>query len=141
VKRNSSFLGCTELPKVAEIMVKTGMNKSYPLVYKLIELTLILPMATASVERVFSAMAVIKTDLRSKMGDDWMNHLVICYIEKEIFRSISNDKIIQHFEEMKKHRMLVPRVCSIRFSISIYFELFICQFSPIYYVWYTECSS
>ena len=73
VKRNSNFLGCTELPKVAEIMVKIEMNKSYPLVYKLIELTLILPVAMASVERVFSAMAVIKTDLRSKMGDDWMN--------------------------------------------------------------------
>ena len=54
VKRNSSFLGCTELPKVAEIMVKTGMNKSYPLVYKLIELTLILPLATALVESFFS---------------------------------------------------------------------------------------
>ena len=73
VKRNGNFLGCTELPKVAEIMVKIEMNKSYPLVYKLIELTLILPMATTSVERVFSAMVVIKTDLRSKMGDDWMN--------------------------------------------------------------------
>jgi len=54
VKRNSDFLGCTELPKVAEIMVKTGMNKSYPLVYKLIELTLILPVAMASVESLFS---------------------------------------------------------------------------------------
>ena len=54
VKRNSNFLGCTELPKVAEIMVKTGMNKSYPLVYKLIELTLILPVAMASVESLFS---------------------------------------------------------------------------------------
>ena len=75
------------------------------------------------------------------MEDDWMNHLMIYYSEKEIFRSISNDKIIQHFEEMKKRRMLVPRVCSIRFKISFYFELLICQLSPIYYVWYTECSS
>ena len=62
-------------------MLKHGMNKSYPLVYKLIELTLILPVATASVERVFLAMALIKTDLRSKIEDDWMNHLMICYTE------------------------------------------------------------
>jgi len=54
VKRNSNFLGCTELPKVAEIIVKTRMNKYYPLVYKLIELTLILPVAMASVESLFS---------------------------------------------------------------------------------------
>ena len=69
VRNNKEFLGCTELSKVAEIMVKTKMNTSYPLVYRLIELTLILPVATASVERVFSAMSLIKTDLRNKMGD------------------------------------------------------------------------
>ncbi|CAN6315813.1 unnamed protein product [Urochloa humidicola] len=109
VRRNSEFLGCTELSKVAEIMVKTGMNTSYPLVYRLIELTLILPVATDSVERVFSAMALIKTDLRSKMGDEWLNDLMICYVEKEIFRRISDEKIIQRFEEMKKRRMLVPK--------------------------------
>ena len=57
IKRNKEFLGCTELSKVAEIMVKTKMNTSYPLVYRLVELTLILPVATASVERVFSAMS------------------------------------------------------------------------------------
>ena len=79
-------------------------------------------------------MALIKADSHSKMGDDWTNHLMICYIEKEIFRSISNGKIIQRFEEMKKRRMLVPRVCSIRFNISFYFKLLICQLSPIYYV-------
>ena len=28
------------------------------------------------------------------MEDDWMNHLMIYYSEKEIFRSISNNKII-----------------------------------------------
>ncbi|CAN6242141.1 unnamed protein product [Urochloa humidicola] len=109
VRRNNEFLGCTELSKVAEIMVKTNMNTSYPLVYRLIELTLILPVATASVERVFSAMALIKTDLRSKMGDEWLNDLMICYVEKEIFRSITNERIIQRFEQMKKRRMLVPK--------------------------------
>jgi len=73
-------------------MVKTNMNTSYPLVYRLIELTLILPVATASVERVFSAMSLIKTDLRNKMGGEWLNDLMICYVEKEILRSITNGK-------------------------------------------------
>ena len=90
-------------------MVKTNMNTSYPLVYRLIELTLILPVATASVERVFSAMSLIKTDLRNKMGGEWLNDLMICYVEKEIFRSIANETIIQWFEAMKKHRMLLPQ--------------------------------
>jgi len=40
-RRTPEFLGCTELGKVAEIMVKTNMDTSYQLVYRLIELTLI----------------------------------------------------------------------------------------------------
>ena len=46
------------------------LTTSYPLVYRLIELTLILPVATTTVERIFSAMSIVKTDLRNKMGDE-----------------------------------------------------------------------
>ncbi|XP_066311085.1 uncharacterized protein [Miscanthus floridulus] len=86
-RRTPNFLGCTELEKVAEIIVKNNMHTSYKLVYRLIELTLILPVATASVERIFSAISIIKIDLRNKMGDEWLNDLMICYNE-EIFRQI-----------------------------------------------------
>jgi len=34
---------------------------------------------------------------------------MICYVEKEIFRSITNEKIIQRFEAMKKRRMLLTQ--------------------------------
>ena len=71
--------------------------------------TLILLVATASVERIFSALSIVKTDLRNKMGDEWLNDLMICYTEKEIFRSIKNDKIIKRFEDMKTRRMLVSQ--------------------------------
>jgi len=68
VRNNKEFLGCTELSKVAEIMVNTKMNTSYPLVYRLIELTLILPVATASVERVFSAVSYKRQICATKWG-------------------------------------------------------------------------
>ena len=95
-------------------MVKTTMNTSYQLVYRLIELTLILPVATASVERIFSAMSLIKTDLRSKMGDEWFNDLMICYNEKEIFRKIEYEKNKKRFEEMKNRRILMPKKLMVR---------------------------
>jgi hypothetical protein len=100
-RRTPDFLGCTELGKVAEIIVKNNMHTSYKLVYGLIELTLILLVATASVERIFLAMSVIKTDLRNKMGNVWLNDLMICYNEKEIFRKIDNEKIKKRFQEIK----------------------------------------
>jgi hypothetical protein len=92
-RRTPDFLGCTELGNVAEIMVNTKMHTSYKLVYHFIELILILPVATASVERIFSALNIIKTDLHNKMGDEWLNDLMICYNEKEIFKKIDNEKI------------------------------------------------
>ena len=50
----------------------------------LVELTLIFLVATASVERVFSTISLIKTYLHNKMGDEWLNDLMICYVEKDI---------------------------------------------------------
>jgi hypothetical protein len=58
------------------------------LVCKLIELALILPVSTTSVERAFSAIKIIKSKLRNKMKNDWFNDLMICYTEREIFRNL-----------------------------------------------------
>ena len=41
-------------------MVEMKKNVSYPWVYSLVTLALILPVVTATVERAFSAMNVIK---------------------------------------------------------------------------------
>ena len=116
-RRTLEFLGCNKLGKVAEIMIKTNMNTSYKLVYRLIELILILLVATALVERIFLAMSIIKTNLRSKMGDGWLNDLMICYSEKEIFRKIGNEKIKKRFQEMKKRRTLLPEKLVVRYIL------------------------
>ncbi|WVZ77492.1 hypothetical protein U9M48_025351 [Paspalum notatum var. saurae] len=67
VRRIDVFAGCHDLRSLAIKMVELERDRAFPLVYRLIELALILPMATASVERAFSAMHFIKTDLRNKI--------------------------------------------------------------------------
>jgi hypothetical protein len=32
------------------------------------------------------------------MGDDWMNHRMVCYIERDVFVSIEESKIIERFQ-------------------------------------------
>jgi len=98
-------LSCNDLGKIAELMVDTGKDGDLDLVYRLIELVLILPVATASVERAFSAMNIIKTELWNKMADGWLNHRMVCYIEREIFTAIENDKILRHYQDMRKRRI------------------------------------
>ena len=97
IRRSEEFNGCQNLSTLAQLMVQTTKHTSFPLVYRLIELALILPVATASVERIFSAMKIIKTDLRNKLSDEWLNDLMVCYCEKEIFISIRDDQIIIQF--------------------------------------------
>jgi len=90
-------------------MVEHERHIAFPLVYRLIELALLLPVATASVERAFSAMNIIKTDLRNRMADEWLNDLLLCYIEKEIFRSIDAKEIKNTFQATKNRRIDLPR--------------------------------
>jgi hypothetical protein len=84
VRLHSAFSTCEDIASLAIKMVQTGKHVVFPLVYKLIELALLLPVSTASVERSFSAMNIIKRELRNKIEDDWMNDLMVCYTEKEI---------------------------------------------------------
>ena len=75
-------------------MVEMKKNISYPLVYSLVTLALILPVATAIDERAFSAMNIIKNQLRNRIGDQWMNDCLVIYIEKDIFKTIECEEIM-----------------------------------------------
>ncbi|XP_050217671.1 uncharacterized protein LOC126668523 [Mercurialis annua] len=97
VRNNSDFTSCEDLAILAIKMVQTSRHSTFPLVYHLIEMALILPVATTSVERAFSAMKHVKSDVRNSMADEWLNDLMICFVERDIFDSIDNEDILQHF--------------------------------------------
>ena len=65
-KKFSAFRGIGQL---VEKMVEMKKNVSYPLVYSLVTLALILLVTTATVERIFSTMNIIKNRLRNQIGD------------------------------------------------------------------------
>ena len=108
VRRVDAFRSCNDFASLAMKLVETGRHHAFPLVYRIIELALLLPVATASVERAFSAMNIIKTDLRNRMGDEWLNDLALCYIEKAIFRALDPEKIKRTFQSMKDRKMSFP---------------------------------
>lgn len=110
IRRTCNFpIGCSDVSTLARLMVQSTKHATFPLVYRLIELTLILPVATSSVERIFSAMKIIKTDLRNKISDDWLNDLMVCYCEKRIFKSIHDDQIMIQFQKKSDRRAHLPR--------------------------------
>ncbi|XP_024042883.1 uncharacterized protein LOC18048465 [Citrus clementina] len=104
---NESSVEFSELNGIGDLaqkMVETNKHKVFSLVYLLVTLALLLPVATATVERVFSAMNYVKNRLRSRMGDEWLNDNLVVYIEKDVFDCIDNEIILQHFQHMKSHR-------------------------------------
>ena len=61
-------------------MVEMKKDISYPLIYSLVALSLILPVTTTIIERDFLAMNIIKNRLHNQMRDQWMNDYLERYI-------------------------------------------------------------
>ena len=68
----------------------------------MVRLGLTLPVSTATTERAFSAMKVVKTNLQNKIENYfWMDSLML-YIEKDIASTFSLDSIVDDFEDLKE---------------------------------------
>ncbi|XP_028126582.1 uncharacterized protein LOC114323236 [Camellia sinensis] len=102
---SSEFSMLNEIANLAKKMMKIRRDKLYLLVYLLLTLVLILPVATVTVEKVFSAMNIVKNRLRNRMGDEWMNDSLVVYIGRDIFDGIDNDTIMERFQKMKTRRV------------------------------------
>lgn len=72
------------MSELCEALKKTGKPDTYYLIDRLIRLILTLPVSTATTEISFSVMKLIKTRLRNKMKDEYLDDNMMLYIEKEI---------------------------------------------------------
>ena len=61
VRRHAAFANCKDIESLSQKMVETEKHLLFPLVYKLIELALLVPVSAATVERAFSCMKTIKS--------------------------------------------------------------------------------
>jgi len=104
LRDDDEFSNIEGIVSLAEKIVKTKKNLIFSLVYMLIKLSLLLLVATATVERVFSIMHIVKSRLRNRMRDKWMNDNLVVYIEKDIFDKIDNEAIMKRFQNIKTRR-------------------------------------
>nr|AFK38292.1 unknown [Lotus japonicus] len=54
-------------------------------------------------------MKIIKPKLRNKIRNEWFNDLMICYTEREIFKSVRDVDIIRTFTTNKSRKGNLPR--------------------------------
>ena len=55
-----------------------------------------------------SSMNIIKTERRNKMNDDLLNSSMMCYIERDLFASIEDEKILKRFQGLRNCKMNLP---------------------------------
>ncbi|XP_074288038.1 uncharacterized protein LOC141613196 [Silene latifolia] len=96
----------SNLQDLCQYLAETGKLDVYFLFDRLIRLVLTLPVSTATSERAFSAMKLMKTRLRNKMDDKFLADSLVIYIEREISKSFSLDAIIDDFKSVKDRRVL-----------------------------------
>jgi hypothetical protein len=101
VRDDDRFSNIQTIAELSHKMVETRKHDRYPLVYRLL---LVLPVATATVERIFSGMRIVKTNLRNRIGDQFMSDCLICYVEKEEMMKITNESVIRRFMKMQERR-------------------------------------
>ncbi|XP_066348037.1 uncharacterized protein [Miscanthus floridulus] len=95
----------TTIAELCRCLVDTGRNVTHNLIDRLLRLLRTLPVSTASAERVFSILKIIKTRLRNKMEDEFLANSLLAHIEGEIARCYSDEDIISVFQDLKKRRV------------------------------------
>ncbi|CAL8174786.1 unnamed protein product [Prunus armeniaca] len=78
--------------------------KALEIELRLIQLVLTLPVSTATTERAFSCMRIIKNRLRSTIADEFLADCMILHIEREFANNIDNEEIIEEFKISKPRR-------------------------------------
>ncbi|KAM3193911.1 hypothetical protein ACQJBY_070514 [Aegilops geniculata] len=97
VPTDPRFQNLSTIGDLCQQLAKTEKSVDYYLIDRLIRLVLTLPITTATTERAFSAMKLVKTRLRNKMEDMFLRDCLLIYIEKEIAIGFSTDAIIDEF--------------------------------------------
>ncbi|XP_042451525.1 uncharacterized protein LOC122036308 [Zingiber officinale] len=96
VRSDERFEGISDLGALAKKMIETMKNRMFSFVYRMIELALLLPVATTTVEKV--------------IGDEWMNDSLVVYIEKDVFNAVDNEPVLQRFQNMDSRRIQLSRI-------------------------------
>jgi len=101
---NEDMKNISTLVDLCRGFVKTGQHRIFNLVDRLIRLLVTLPVSTATAERIFSVLKIVKTRLRNKIEDQYLANSLLVQVEGEIVEHYTYDDIISYFKDLKNRR-------------------------------------
>ncbi|KAL4121241.1 hypothetical protein QTP88_013793 [Uroleucon formosanum] len=87
-----------------KFMIENDMISSYPNLSTLYKIYYTLSISSATAERSFSRLKLIKTYLRSTIAEDSLSNLVVLSIERNVAEDMDYNNVIETFAKMKKRR-------------------------------------
>jgi len=91
--------------ELCQWLVRTRRETTFNLIYRLISLLLTLSVLTVTTERSFSAMNTLKTRIRNKMDDEFLNDSLLLFTEREVAEKISWEEIVEDFKAAKDRQV------------------------------------
>ena len=103
----TKYKSSTDKDATHALIYNSTLSSSFPNLVTLAKIVSILPVATATVERSFSNMKLVKTKLRSQLVDDTLDQASrVCIEGPERLTDESLGAIIDHWKEQKIRRLL-----------------------------------
>ena len=99
-------LSMTEL--YGKLLTDDTIKAAFPNIVSLASFAITLPVTTATVERSFSDMKLIKTRLRNRLGEESLDQAMrICIEGPDTLSDADLVEIITHWKEQKPHRIFI----------------------------------
>lgn len=94
-------------PQASILEVYKCLPATYTQLRFLYKVLLTLPVTTASVERGFSKLTIVKSKLRSTMNQDRLEALMLATVEKDLLLGLDNSALVESFAGRADRRMLL----------------------------------
>ncbi|KAL4704071.1 hypothetical protein ACJJTC_001993 [Scirpophaga incertulas] len=96
---------CQSSMGLLKAIVELDLKEMFPNIVVILKIFLTMPVTVASCERSFSKLKLIKTYLRSTMGQERLSGLAILSIERDIARLLSYENVIKDFAMRKARKV------------------------------------
>jgi len=93
--------------EILNFILKNGLQEAYPNIFTAYQIFLTLPVTSASCERSFTKLKLIKSYLRSTTKQTRLNDLSIISIEHQVAKSIDYEDIINEFASKKSRKIII----------------------------------
>ena len=100
----SDLKTCASPANLLQVVLKSGLQTTFPNVFVALRLFLTLPVSNCEGERTFSRLKRIKNELRTSMGQNRLSALSLMAIESDLVKELDFEDLVAGFAKAKSRK-------------------------------------